>query len=126
MSVYTKKEKLALEQQEWITTTQPKPPVHWDGNTKTFSIVLSGMSGLREKDTLEAEWKPPITYIVRIREPNGGRWSIGFETPLTGCGFVDLRPDTEYEVEVRSKNSSGESKPARVRVRTSREGTLVV
>ena len=126
MSAETADEEFEMAQQNWSTTTQTKPPVLWDANTKTFSIVLSGLRELEAKDTLEAEWKPPLTYVVRIRESNGDSWSIGFETPLTTCGFVDLRPDTEYEVEVRSKNANGQSEPVRVKVRTNREGTLAV
>ena len=115
-----------MTQQKWSTTKQDKPPVSWDGNAKTFYIALSGLKGLGDKDTLEAEWKPPITYVVRIREADVGNWSFGFETPLTACGFVDLRPDTEYEVEVRSKNSSEESEPVRLKVRTDPDGGLAV
>ena len=115
-----------MVQQNWSTRSQDKPPVSWNGETKTFSIVLSGLGGLGGTDTLEAEWKPPVTYVVRIREANNGSWSCGFETPLTACGFVNLRPDTEYEVEVRSKNSQGESDPVLVRVRTDPEGGLAV
>ena len=115
-----------MAQQNWSTRTQAKPPVLWNASTRTFSIVLSGLKELGAKDTLEVEWKPPLTYVVRIRESNGSSWSVGFETPLTTCGFVDLKPDTEYEVEVRAKNSNGESDPARVNVRTNPEGTLAV
>lgn len=115
-----------MTQQNWSTRTQDKPPVSWNGETKTFSIVLSGLGGLGDVGSLEAEWKPPVTYVVRIREANYGRWTCGFETPLTACGFVNLKPDTEYEVEVRSKNSQGESDPVLVRVRTNPEGGLSV
>ena len=113
-----------MAQQKWSTKKQSKPPVSWNERAKTFSIVLSGLEALGAKDTLEAEWKPPFTYVVRIREANAGGWSFGFETPLTACSFVDLRPDTEYEVEVRSKNSSGESEPVLVKVRTNPAGGL--
>ena len=113
-----------MTQQNWSTKSQAKPPVIWNANTKTFSVVLSGLRGLSEKDTLEAEWKPPSTYVVRIRESNTDSWSVGFETPLTACGFVYLKPDTEYEVEVRSKNANGESEPVRLNVRTNPEGAL--
>ena len=82
--------------------------------------MLSGSEGVG----VEAEWTPPITYVVRIREANNGNWSIGFETPLTGCSFLGLRPDTEYEVEVRSKNDQGESSPVLAKVRTNAEGSL--
>ena len=115
-----------MAEQNWSTSTQNKLPVSWDANAKTFSIVLSGLKGLSEKDTLEAEWQPPVTYVVRIREVNAGSWSFGFETPLTACNFVDVEPDTEYEVEVRSKNSSGESEPVQLKVRTNPQGGLAV
>ena len=113
-----------MSMQSWSTKRQSKPPVSWNGNTKTFSIVLSGLKGLRARDGVEAEWSPPITYVVRIREANTGSWSYGFETPLTGCGFVGLKPDTEYEIEVRSKNDHGESGPVLAIVRTSPEGSV--
>ena len=109
-----------------VTSRQDKPPVSWDGNTKTFSITLSGLKDVGTVDTVQAAWKPPFTYVVRIREVNSGKWSFGFETPLTACGFVDLEPDTDYEVEVRSKDSRGESNPTSVRVRTNAEGGVGV
>ena len=40
--------------------------------------------------------------------------------------FVDLKPGTGYEVEVRSKNSSGESTPVLVKIHTNPEGDMVV
>ena len=115
-----------MTQQNWSNTSQSKPPVSWNSESKTFSIVLSGLQGLGAKDGVEAEWKPPVTYAVRIREASAGNWSFGFETPLTSCSFVDLMPDTEYEVEVRSKNSGGESAPEVIKVRTNPEGGLAV
>lgn len=115
-----------MNQQPWSTSKQDRPPVSWNGSTRTFSIVLSGLKGIGAGDGIEAEWTPPITYVVRIREANDRDWSFGFETPLTGCGFVGLKPDTEYEVEVRSKNDYGESSPVLARVRTTSEGSLGV
>ncbi len=115
-----------MTQRNWSTNQQNEPPVSWNQDTKTFSIVLSGLRDLERGDTLEAEWKPPITYVVRIREATDGRWSYGFETPLTACGFTNLKPDTEYELEVRSKNFHGESEPVLFRGRTNSEGGLVV
>ncbi|MDE2932265.1 MAG: fibronectin type III domain-containing protein [Chloroflexota bacterium] len=112
-----------MAERSWSTERQEVPPVSWDGRTGTFSIVLSKVGG-DDGDGIEAEWTPPITYVVRIREIDTGEWSIGFETPLTGCGFVGLKPGTEYEVEVRSKNKHGESDPVLVRARTNPEGNL--
>jgi hypothetical protein len=113
-----------MRQQPWSTGSQKKPPVSWDGKTKTFSIVLSGLKGIGDGDGVEAEWSPPLTYVVRIREANTRNWSFGFETPLTGCGFIGLKPDTEYEVEIRSKNAHGESGPVLAKVRTTPGGSL--
>ncbi len=115
-----------MTEEIWSTVRQDKPPVSWDGNKRTFSIVLSGLKGAWVEDRVEAEWTPPLTYVVSIRAADTGVWSIAFETPLTGCGFVDLEPDTEYEVEVRSKNAVGESDPVRIKVRTGSDGSLGV
>ena len=115
-----------MAHQNWSTSSQDKPPVSWNGEAKTFSIFLSGLRDLGVKDTLEAEWEPPFIYVVRIKEVGSGIWSCGFETPLTSCGFVDLRPDTEYEIEVRTKNAHGVSDPTTVRLRTNPEGSLAV
>ena len=115
-----------MRQRSWSTSRQSKPPVSWNGQTKTFSIVLNGLKGSEVEDGVEAEWSPPITYIVRIREANTENWSFGFETPLTGCGFVGLKPDTEYEIEIRSKNDHSESGPVLAKARTNPEGSLGV
>lgn len=68
--------------------------------------------------TLEARWKPTVTSVVRIRESGTGAWSPGFETPFNKCSFVDLKPDTEYDVQVTHKNEIGESEPATTSIKT--------
>ena len=113
-----------MAQPDWSASTQNRPPVSWNQDERTFFIVLGGLEGPKGEDTLEAEWKPARTYVIRIREANGGSWSIGFETPLTGCGFVDLNPDTEYEVEVRPKDAQGEGDPILMKIHTGLEGDL--
>ena len=105
--------------------SQSKPPVSWDGSKGTFSIVLSGLKDLGPADSIEAEWTPPLMYIVRIREVGSSDWSIGFETPLRGCGFVGLKPDAKYEVQIRAKNSVGESEPAFIEFSAGPNGTQV-
>lgn len=115
-----------MAEQPWSTARQKKPPVSWDGKSKTFSILLTGLKDIGPGGGIEIEWSPPVTFVVRIRETDSDSWSVGFETPLTGCGFVDLKPNTEYEIEVRSKNVHGESGPVRTRIRTSPEGSLGV
>ncbi len=62
--------------------------------------------------TLEARWKPSVTSVVRIRELGTEPWGPGFETPFNSCSFVDLKPETEYEVQVTHKNDAGEGPPA--------------
>lgn len=115
-----------MAQRNWSSRSQDRPPVSWNGGTRSFSIVLGGLKSLGMNDPIEAEWKPPFTYVVRIREAGGGSWSCGFETPLTSCGFVGLRPDTEYEIEIRAKNSQGEGKPEKVTVKTNPRGDVAV
>ena len=115
-----------MDQRNSSVQRQTIAPVSWDANAKIFSIVLSGSGDTLVGHSVQATWKPPFTYVVRIRETNSGEWSFGYETPLTSCSFVDLKPDTDYEVEVRSKNDQGVSEPARIRVRTSPEGMLQV
>ena len=115
-----------MDQKPSSIRRQNLPPVSWDAKTRTFSIVLSGLEGALVGDAVEAKWKPRYTYVIRIREADSGDWSFGFETPLTSCSFADLKPDSDYEVEVRSKDGQGESDPARISVRTTLEGKLQV
>ena len=115
-----------LRKKSWLTNSQRKPPISWNGQTDTFTIRLNGLKGRGGRSSVEAEWAPPVTYVVRIREVGSSEWSFGFETPLTGCRFVGLKPDTEYEVEVQSKNAHGESGPALVKHRTGPNGDLGV
>ena len=88
------------------------PQIKWDG--KTWIVTLPVEHG----KLFEAKWEPGFTYVVRIREAGTGPGSFGFETPIPGCTFVDLKPDTEYEIQVRAKNAAGEGEPAYLRMRT--------
>ena len=88
------------------------PEIKWDG--KTWFVTLPVEHG----KLLEAKWEPGLTYVIRIREAGTEDWSFGFATPIAGCTFVDLKPDTEYEVQVRAKNAAGEGEPAHLRMRT--------
>ena len=63
-----------------------------------------------------------MTYVVRIREAGTEAWSFGFETPLTHISFVDLKPDTEYEVQLCPRNAAGEGKPRLLTIRTNPTG----
>lgn len=94
------------------------PSVEWDGST--VSVVLPQQT----EGSIEARWKPGVTYVVRLREAGSSEWSFGFETPLTHAGVIGLKPNTEYEFSVTAKNDSGESEPAITRVRTNPEGGL--
>ena len=68
--------------------------------------------------TRKARWKPTVTSVIRIRESGTEAWSPGFETPLNKCSFVDLKPNTEYDVQVTNKNDVGESEPAITSIKT--------
>ena len=78
---------------------------------------------VQEGDVVEASWKPELTYVVRIRQTGADKpWSLGFETPLTHISFTDLKPDTEYEVKVCTRDAAGEGKPRLFRVSTNATG----
>lgn len=87
------------------TQIQESPKVEWKEGA--FLVSLPDKRGR----IIEARWRPAITSVVRIRPAGSQEWSVGFETPLTGCAFVGLNPDTEYEVQLTSKNDFGESEP---------------
>ena len=92
------------------------PEIKWEGGT--WFVTLPVDNG----KVIEATWKPGVTYVVRIRKSGTEQWSFGIEIPVTGCTFVDLNPDTEYELQVRAKNAAGEGTPALFRVRTTPTG----
>ena len=108
----------------WKKVNQKKPPVSWDQNTKTFNISLGGISGTFKNEGIEAEWSPPVISVVRIREAGTNDWIVGFETPLSSCAFTNLKPDTDYEIEVRGKNEHGEGEPTLIKTRTTSDGSL--
>lgn len=87
--------------------------IEWDGETNL--VKLPDIYG----QTIEASWKPSVTTVVRIREAGTSPWSPGSENILFSmCTFVDLAPDTEYELKLTHKNKAGDSKPAISTVRT--------
>lgn len=97
-------------------TTSVNPTIKWENHT--FFVSLPIENG----QVLDAQWNPGITYIVRVREFGTKAWSLGFETPLTGCSFVDLKPDVEYEFMLTAKNVHGESEPVFKKMRTKKKG----
>ena len=92
------------------------PQIKWEDNQ--WSVTLP----LEDGRVVNATWKPGITYVVRIREAGAEDWSFGFETPITSFTFIDLKPDTEYELQVRTKNAAGEGAPAFFNIRTGPTG----
>lgn len=97
--------------------TNTNPEIKWDG--KTWFVTLPVERG----HVIEATWEPGSTYVVRIRESGADQpWSFGFEAPIPCCTFVDLKPDTEYELQVRAKNAVGEGAPTHIRMRTNPAG----
>ena len=100
----------------------PKPPVVWNG--QAYAICLPWPSEVSQREWLEVEVTPQVTYVVRVRESGTDEWLVGVETPLTSCTLVELKPNTEYEMEVRAKTAAGESEPAVVTCRTGHDGAV--
>ena len=99
---------------------QPAPKIEWkDGE---FQVSLPVQDGGR----IEAKWRPGATSVVRIREVGTDSWGPGFETPLNGCSFVDLKPSTEYEIQLTHKNAAGEGPAVIKRIKTSPDGGKVI
>ena len=101
---------ITMDQQ--LSSRTEDPQLRWDG--KMISVSLPDKLGR----TLEARWNPTVTSVVRIKEFGTEAWSPGFETPFNQCSFVDLKPGTEYDVQVTHKNDAGESEPAIVSIKT--------
>ena len=99
-----------------------KPPVAWDG--ESYTICLPYPADEPKQEWMEVLVKPRLTYVVRIREVGEEEWLIGIKTPLTSCHLIELKPETDYEMEVRAKNAAGEGEPAIVRCRTGPDGSL--
>jgi len=67
---------------------------------------------------LSARWKPSVTSVIRIREKGAKTWSPGFEIPFNMCTFVDLKPETSYDIRVTHKNDAGEGPPSETSLTT--------
>ncbi len=89
-----------------------QPQVEWKGGE--FHVSLPDLMG----NVIEANWKPSLTYVIRLREAGTEEWGPGFCTPFTKCDFVDLKPDTDYEAQITAKNEAGEGEPAITPFRT--------
>ena len=92
------------------------PQIKWEDNQ--WSVTLP----LEDGRVVNATWKPGVTHVVRIREAGAEDWSFGFETPITSFTFIDLKPDTEYELQVRTRNAAGVGAPAFFNIRTGPTG----
>ena len=97
-------------------TAIPNPDIKWDGNTWFVTLPVE------DGNVIEAKWSPSFTYVVRIREAGSGQWSFGFATPIPACAFVDLKPDTSYELQIRARNAAGEGEPTHLKMRTNPAG----
>ena len=95
-----------------MSSRTKNPLLKWDG--EMISVSLPDKLGR----TLEVRWSPPVTSVVRIRESGMEAWSPGFEIPFNMCSFVDLKPDTEYDLQVTHRNAAGESRPVIKKITT--------
>lgn len=91
----------------------PNPKIEWKDGKFLVSLPMQG-------GVIDAKWRPTVTFVVRIGEPGTELWSPGFETPLNGCSFVGLQPNTEYEIMVAHKSTAGEGPPTKLRCKSSR------
>ncbi|MYD80996.1 MAG: fibronectin type III domain-containing protein [Gammaproteobacteria bacterium] len=99
-----------------LSRRKSNPSIKWDGTTVSVSLPD------KLDQVIDASWSPNITSVVRIRELGKEEWSPGFETIFSNCSFVDLKPDTEYEMMVTHKNEQGEeSEPSIVTTKTAPE-----
>ncbi len=96
---------------------ETEPSVEWIEGEFRISAPL-------QRGTVDAKWRPGTTAVIRIREANTEAWSPGFETPLNGCSFVGLEPNTEYEIQVTHKNAAGEGPPSRLTCKTESSGDV--
>ena len=93
------------------------PRIEWTEGEFRISLPLQG-------GMIDAKWRPGTTTVARIRETGTETWSLGFETPLNGCSFVGLQPNTEYEIQVTHKNAAGEGPPTKLRCKTRSNGDV--
>ena len=91
------------------------PKIEWKDGEFLLSLPMQG-------GVIDARWRPNVTSVVRIRKVGSELWSPGFETPLNGCSFVGLEPNTEYELMVTHKSKAGEGPPTKQRCKTGYDG----
>ena len=64
------------------------PDIKWEDGTRFVTLPLE------DGKTIEASWKPGLTFVVRIGEAGSEDWSFGLKTPITSFTFLDLKPDS--------------------------------
>ena len=91
--------------------------------TRTFGLMaVYPDPAAHAGHVMEAKGKPDFTYVVRVRESGTDEWSFGCETPITHCTLVDLKPGTEYQVQVRTKHAGREGEPTYTKIHTNPKG----
>ena len=90
------------------------PSIEWQNGEYRVTLPVDG-------EVIKASWRPTVTSVFRIREMGTDEWSPGFETPLNGCSFIGLKPNTEYELKLTHKNEHGEGPPVIKRLKTDPE-----
>ena len=110
-----------MSTEQWNTERQSEPPVSWDSNENSFTIVIRRTKQDGSEETLEAEWRPPVLSVVRIREKKDVEWGPGVVLPVTSCRFVGLKPNTEYEAQLSELQGEHERVVEVISVRTNPE-----
>ena len=101
-----------------MTKQTASPSLKWDGKTIAVALPMPPHGNV-----LEAKWEPTTT-VVRIKKAGAEKWMCGIETPLTHVSFLELEPDSDYEVEVRHKNRHNEGPPTTMTVSTKKDGSM--
>ena len=85
---------------------KPDPRVNFDVDSRKWSVDCPLMDA--QGNRFQAEWTQDTVTILRVRKVGTSEWGPGFVTPFNSLSLVDLEPCTEYEVELRHRNSAGD------------------
>ena len=114
-----------------MTSPQGPPSVKWTPDSETILVTLPVSKSLfvdhpDEDIVLQATWETDFTYVARIREAGSDEWGVGFEMPLLLFWFTDLKPHTEYEVELRARRGEIDSHSVTAKGRTDAFGRVKI
>ena len=107
-----------------VTTEHIEKPLRWDKNEHALELALRMPVTIKRDELLDLKIRQISTFMARIRQLGERDWSVGFETPLKGCTFRRLKPNTEYEIELRAIVGDLEGEPALLTAQTNEDGRI--